>query len=337
MNRIQLARKTVAWIVAAGVLSAAFLAVWDRPRAPAPAADEQAAELRTTAVPLEPIAPVKLGPPGRLRLTASVPPAYSSVAYAVISAGGVVTARGTLPVTNGQAAPQEISLPSGGGTVTFVGTKTDGGVSRIGYLGTRPVQVTAGSETSLHLTAQPGAEAATPDSLVAGSPIAIAATSSTDSTVACRSCEMASGHGICDSPNITATSSTDPKTGEQTGIGWGCATLPDGKAQTTCLALLRCLNATACGRPGENPVGGCYCGAAAPEACLGGQGITGACIAEYQAAAAASPGGPSSGAAIGQLSQFIGIASSDPTTPIGLADNIKHCAMETRCDACEAL
>lgn len=317
------------------IAAAAWLTL--RPRAPVIAPHEEADEPRTASVSTAPIAPVKLGPPGQLQVSAAVPPDCSAVAYAVVSSSGVVLARGTLPVANGESAPQLIAIPSGGGTVTFVGTKTKDGASRTVYLGALPVEVSPGQQSAVQLSVGSEAEAATSRTPAAGSVAGTTVSGSTDSAVACRACEMSSAQGICDSPNITATSSTDPQTGEQTGIGWGCGTLPDAKAQAACLALLRCLNAKSCGRPGENPVLGCYCGDAPAEACMGGQGISGACIAEYQAAATSSPGGPAAGAAVGQLSRFVATAAGDPTTPVGLANNIKHCAMETHCEACEAL
>jgi len=59
--------------------------------------------------------------------------------------------------------------------------------------------------------------------------------------------------GVCASENITATSNTDPQTGDQTGVGWGCGTFAEPKARSACLALLHCLNINECGHPGENP------------------------------------------------------------------------------------
>src|SRR4029079_11815941 len=101
--------------------------------------------------------------------------------------------------------------------------------------------------------------------------------------------------------------------------------------------LLHCLNVNDCEKRGLNPVMGCYCGAPAAGPCLGGQGSNGVCIPQYQAAAAASPGGPSASASAAELSKFIAIAAADPTTPIGLADNIRKCAVDTPCDLCSAL
>jgi hypothetical protein len=274
---------------------------------------------------------------GRVKPAITVPleAGLTSVSYAVISAGQVVVARGSSPVDKqtGVAAPPAIAVPSGKRyTLSVVGNAEVGGVKRATYLGTTAFDVTSGRETPVSFTPTAGAAGES-----AGAVTAPGGTATVDNAIACQNCELSSGQGICSSANITATSNTDPQTGDQTGIGWGCGTLVDSKAKSACLALLHCLNVNDCGRPGENPVAGCYCGVAVPQECIGGQGINGACVAEYQAAALASPAGPSSGAGSGRISEFVATASSDPTTPIGLANNIKHCAMETHCDACQTL
>jgi hypothetical protein len=120
-------------------------------------------------------------------------------------------------------------------------------------------------------------------------------------------------------------------------LGWGCATLGTDAARAACVALLHCLNVNDCEKRGQNPVMGCYCGTSPAGPCLGGEGINGACIAAYQAAASASAGGPAPGSSTAQLSRFIALAASDPSTPIGLADNVRKCAMDTPCDICSAL
>jgi hypothetical protein len=277
--------------------------------------------------------------PGRVKLAITVPSdeGLTSVSYAVLSAEHVVVARGSAPVEaqTGSAAPPAIALPGGRGyTLSVIGNAGAGALKRATYLGSSGFDVASDGETAVSFTPGAGVDQATGESAgVATTPGA----SAPDGTLACQSCELSSAQGICESANITATSNTDPRTGDQTGVGWGCGTLADSKAQSACQALLHCLNVNGCGHPGENPVTGCYCGAAPAEDCIGGQGINGACIAQYQAAALASPGAPGSGAGGGQISQFIATASSDPTTPVGLANNIEHCAMETHCDACQTL
>ena len=276
---------------------------------------------------------------GRVKLAIRVPSEakLTSVSYAVVNAGHIVVARGNAPVEKQTAivAAPPIVLPVGKGyTLSVVGNSTDG-VKRAAYLGSGAFDVASGHDTPVSFTPNAGGDHATGES--AGAVIPAGAATPVDNAIACQSCELSSSQGICASENITATSNTDPRTGDQTGVGWGCGTLADPKARSACLALLHCLNVNGCGHPGENPVTGCYCGAAPAEDCMGGQGITGACIAEYQAAAMASSGGPPSGAGGGQLSQFVATASGDPTTPVGLANNIKHCATETSCDACQTL
>ena len=277
---------------------------------------------------------------GRAKLAIGVPSdsELTSVSYAVVNAGHIVVARGNAPVEKQTAiaAPPPIVLPGGKGyTLSVVANSTVDGVKRATYLGSGAFDVAPGHDTPVSFAPNAGVDHATGES--AGAVVPAGAGAPVDNATACQSCELSSSQGICASENITATSNTDPRTGDQTGVGWGCGTLADPKARSACLALLHCLNVNGCGHPGENPVTGCYCGAAPAEDCLGGQGITGACVAEYQAAAVASPGGPAPGAGGGPLSQFVATASGDPTTPVGLANNIKHCATETSCDACQTL
>ena len=278
---------------------------------------------------------------GRVKLAITVPSdsELTSVSYAVVNAGQIVVARGNASVEKqtGLVSPPAIVLPGGKGyTLSVVGNSTVGGVRRATYLGSGAFDVASDRDTPVSFTPNAGIDRAAGESAGAALP-AGAAVAPVDNATACQSCELSSSQGVCASENITATSNTDPRTGDQTGVGWGCGTLADPKARSACLSLLHCLNVNGCGHPGESPVTGCYCGAAPAEDCMGGQGITGACIAEYQAAAVASPGGPASGAGGGQLSQFIATVSGDPTTPVGLANNIKHCALETSCDACQTL
>ena len=309
-----------------------------RSHSPRPTVQPDDPDETATAVPRSEL-PVERGV-GQISLAINVPPnaELSSVSYAVLSSGHVVLARGNVAVDPhaGVVTPPAITLPAGrGDTLTVVG-HAKAAAARTVYLGSRTFDVTPGGTTAVGFGAGAGVDSPAPGGVVAAA--APGGTSAaTDSATACQSCELSSDQGICDSPNITATSSTNPQTGEQTGIGWGCGTLADAKARAACQALLHCLNANGCAKAGENPVTGCYCGNAAPDACIGGQGISGACIAEYQAAALASPGAPPSGTGGGQLSQFIATASSDPTTPVGLASNIEHCARETHCDACLTL
>ena len=222
---------------------------------------------------------------GRAKLAIAVPSnsELSSISYAVVSAGHIVVARGSVPVEKqtGIVSPPAIVLPGGKGyTLSVVGNSTVGGVKRAIYLGSGLFDVASGHDTPVGFTPSAGVDHDTGESV--GAAVAAGSGAPADNVTACRSCELSSNQGVCASENITATSNTDPKTGDQTGVGWGCGTLADSKAQSACLALLHCLNVKGCGHPGESPITGCYCGAAPPEDCMGGQGITGACIAELE-------------------------------------------------------
>ena len=237
---------------------------------------------------------------GRVKLAITVPPesGLTSVSYAVLSAEHLVVARGSAPVaaqTGARCRPRS-RLPGGKGyTLSVVGNSGAGGLKRATYLGSSGVRRRLRWRDAVSFTPSAGVDHATGESGRRGR--GGGRDGAPNGALACQSCELSSAQGICESANITATSNTDPRTGDQTGVGWGCGTLADSKAQSACLALLHCLNVNGCGHPGENPVTGCYCGAAPAEDCIGGQGINGACVAEYQAAALASPGAPARGPA----------------------------------------
>jgi hypothetical protein len=301
----------------------------------------------TPAVSFARVQAASAGAPGRVRLALNLPAGanLSAVSYVVQSSANTVLQRGTLPVEGPgvRTLSKEIVLPSGEGqTVTLVGTARSGSAARTVYLGRRTFEVVAGATKAVAVGASPATASSSAQAdreSPRGAPTALEAAASGPGrdTLACQSCELSSAQPICDPPNITATSSTNPATGEQTGVGWGCGTLGSGPARNACLALLRCIGASACGRRGENPVMGCYCGTATPELCIGGEGVTGPCITEYQAAARVSPGAPAATATGGELSRFIATESSNPSTPVGLADNLAQCALDTECDACSAL
>lgn len=281
--------------------------------------------------------PAPDGPPGRVKLTLQLPPgsALAAVGYVVQSAANTVAARGTIPVTDPSvtSVSQELLLPSGRGqSVTFVGsvsgTTENGGASRSVFLGRQPLDVPAGGRAEVGFSAGTSS---------GGASHGVGLTGAKGDDESCQACQLASAVPLCDPPNLTATSSQDPRTGEQTGIGWGCGTLQSPGARAACTALLHCLNVQDCEKGGRNPVMGCYCGSASATSCFAGQGIDGPCVAEYNAAAAASVGGPAAGATVSQLSRFIATAAADPTTAIGLADNVRKCAIDTPCEVCEAL
>lgn len=265
-------------------------------------------------------AAVQGGAPGRARFAISTPAgaAISSISYVVQSPERITLAKGTFEATGATSGvvTGAVTLPAvSGAIVTFVGHPKDPGSSLV-LLGQQRFDVPAGATVDV-----PFAAAAAPTDSV-GSGVARAAS--------CESCELASSERFCDPPNLTATSKTDPQTGEQTGVGWGCSTLPTSAARAACAALLRCIDSTGCARGGESPVMGCYCGDSNAQACLAGQGVSGPCVAEYRAAVAASATPP----APGGESQFIATSSADPTTPHGLADNVARCASDSHCGGC---
>lgn len=274
--------------------------------------------------------PAPAGPPGQVKLTLRLPPgsALAAVGYVVQSAANVVSARGTIPIADPSATSvsQELTVPSGlGQSVTFVGsvsgTAENGGAGRSVFLGRQRLDVPAGGRAEVSFSSGGVGSGA----------------GATNDHESCQACQLASAVPLCDPPNLTATSSQDPRTGEQTGIGWGCGTLPTQGARAACTALLHCLNAHDCEKGGRNPVMGCYCGNATAVPCFAGEGVDGPCIPEYEAAAAASVGGPAAGASASQRARFIATEASNPTTAIGLADNLRKCAIDTPCQVCEAL
>lgn len=282
---------------------------------------------------------------GAIRLALALPqgsgPALTSVAFVVQSSRKVVIARGVIPVADPKAATlsQDVVLPVGqGDIVTFIGNATASNINRTYYLGRKTFDVVPGQTTEVPFAASPPTAGRG-----AASDVTVAAAAGTNdpgtvsNASACESCQLSSSKPLCDPPNLTATSNTNPQTGEETGVGWGCGTLPTAAGQAACSALLHCLSVNNCERQGQNPVLGCYCGDAQSTSCIAGQGITGVCIAQYHAAAMASADGPAAGATVPELARFIATSASNPTTPLGLADNIRICASESSCDICSSL
>lgn len=287
-------------------------------------AAEEASEQRERAevAAVVPPAAVPSGPPGRARFAITPPPgpALSSISYVVQSPERITLAKGTFSAAGDATGvvTGAVTLPAGAGAiVTFVGHPKDPAGSLV-LLGQQRFDVPGGATVDVPLSAGAATAGAGGVAAVAGG------------AASCETCELASSERFCDPPNLTATSKTDPRTGEQTGVGWGCSTLPTSEARAACVALLRCIDSTGCGRAGESPVMGCYCGDANPHACLSGQGVSGPCVAEYKAAAAASATPPAPGAE----SQAIAASASDPTTPFGLADNVARCASDSHCGGC---
>jgi hypothetical protein len=88
-------------------------------------------------------------------------------------------------------------------------------------------------------------------------------------------------------------------------------------ANTNCTALISCIRTTHC-MVGDDPTA-CYCGALDPGTCVtSGAPTTAPCFAQYTAAAMGFPGNV--------FTQFF-----DPTTPVGIADNIVTCDVDAPC------
>lgn len=162
---------------------------------------------------------------------------------------------------------------------------------------------------------------------------------------ACEACQRAHAeHDRCPPLLLTATYTEDPSSGDHLPVGWGLSTLPTQAQRDAAAALLRCLDANLCATdeknvcPGDNPALGCFCGAGVTvEACIGGDGVHGPCLAAYAAAAAATPGGPPAGASLAAVSLFVSMHAYDPQTPVGLANMVHRCAVAAGCDVCLGL
>ena len=279
--------------------------------------------------------------PVKLRVPLPAGASFDSITYRVKSTAGGLLAQGTIPVRDAVALSHVVALPPGEGeTITLTGHPRGASADGAVPFGTKTFDVVRGGPTDLVLGPSASAAGSTGGaSTIAGAPVVAAPNQAagSDDLTACQACQRDSKAGICDPPNLTATSKTSGDNGEQTAIGWGCATLPTPAARSACVALLHCLDVNDCGEKGTNPVMACYCGHAAPDACIGGQGLTGACVPQYQAAASASADGPASGSDVGTLSRFIATNAADPITAVGLADNVRHCTVATPCEICGAL
>jgi hypothetical protein len=104
----------------------------------------------------------------------------------------------------------------------------------------------------------------------------------------------------------------------QTGA-WGCAGLT-GAAKTNCAALIACIRTSHCAQA-TNDAQACYCGTATDLGCLSGN-ANGACKAQYEAAAGTTDPGTIAG------------VFTDPSSPVGLADNEITCDADTSAPLC---
>ncbi len=160
-----------------------------------------------------------------------------------------------------------------------------------------------------------------------------------DAASGCAACELASSAPGCDPGLLSAAS--DP---EGNALGWGVDSLPTQAARAAGTALLHCINAHACATssdnkgPGDNAALGCFCGAGVTvEDCTSGAGIHGPCIAEYEAAATATPTGPPACSSLAAYSIFIAMVSSNWQSPVGIVDNVVRCAVNAPCPICAGL
>jgi hypothetical protein len=163
-----------------------------------------------------------------------------------------------------------------------------------------------------------------------------------EAAAACEACELSADPSVipsCDPAFLTATK--DPA---GVPVGWGLATLATEAQRRAAAALLRCLDANACAAnasntgPGDNAALGCFCGSGvAPVDCIAGQGVHGPCLQEYEAAAVTTTDGPSVCASLSAFSAFVSTATAGSSGPISLAGNIKRCAIDAQCAACDAL
>jgi hypothetical protein len=100
---------------------------------------------------------------------------------------------------------------------------------------------------------------------------------------------------------------------------WGCAGLT-GAAKANCQAIVDCVRSTHCAQA-TSDAQACYCGTAGDLACLTGA-ANGACKAKYEAAAGTTDPGTIAG------------LFTDPSSPVGLADNEITCDADTSAPTC---
>ena len=163
-----------------------------------------------------------------------------------------------------------------------------------------------------------------------------------DALASCQACELGADPSVVPSCDPAFLSAIKDQAGAP--VGWGIDTLPTDAERAAGAALLHCLNANDCAAnaantgPGDNAALGCFCGpGVAAVDCIGGQGVHGVCLLEYEAAATASPGGPVACSSLAAFSAFVSTATSGYAGPIALAGNIKRCAVDAHCAACDGL
>ena len=129
---------------------------------------------------------------------------------------------------------------------------------------------------------------------------------------ACLTCESSSANskckaGLIDGPNGMV----------------GCNGFTDATQKAACVALLSCQRTNHCAN-GNDPTP-CLCGALDASVCISATTFPGLCAAQY-AAAFTSNGPHAAGDTI--FTEFL-----DPSTPVGIADNIDKCDVSGACTA----
>lgn len=261
-----------------------------------------------------------------------------SLGYVVRSARGETLSSGSVKVTDPEAPLSvDVSLPPGAGdTVTFIADPGAAGGQGWAYLGARTFDVVAGESHRVDVGTLATGSTTASASAFGGGASGAASTGTLGGAGAgpdCQTCELASDQGRCDPELLTALWNT-PHGHDQ--VSWGCETLSPAPEKAACAALLHCLNTAHCAQ-GDSPIMGCYCGSVSAVPCFAGEGIDGPCVSLYKAAAAVSNEGPAIGSTDAQFSRFVATVAFNPTTPIGLADNINECSIQARCDPCERL
>jgi hypothetical protein len=128
----------------------------------------------------------------------------------------------------------------------------------------------------------------------------------------CTMCMQDPAHAdVCPPENLSPPGQTAPAC-------FGCAGFtPNTTAVNNCNALIACIQTTHCAA-GDDPTP-CYCGALSAGNCVTmGAPTTAPCFAQYTAAAMGFPGNV--------FTQFF-----DPTTPVGISDNLWSCQADAPC------
>jgi hypothetical protein len=150
----------------------------------------------------------------------------------------------------------------------------------------------------------------------------------------CGACELGSSNVNCAAYYISVDGSGSPFGCD--GLAGGAAEIQACKDLSHCILAQNCSTNSTGSAAGDNAVEGCYCGPA-PEtsaSCLSGTGIAGLCAAAYHTAAIADPAsGLTASSTEAAFAMYIATAAFDPTTAVGMADNLMQCAIDAPCKA----